>query len=284
MVATGVVDPTGGDGLRHRTQHPLRGAPLLLAVLLLLVMAALPALADPQLPALTGRIVDQAGMLGASDEAAIHKKLADLEEKTTDQLVVVTLDSLQGYAIEEFGVALGRAWQIGQQGKNNGVLLIVAPKERKVRIEVGYGLEGVLTDTLAGSIVHNRILPLFRQGQMAEGIIAGVNDIVDTLTGDVEAVKARAEPREGEGGGIDVLSLLIFGFWGLMFFGGLSQHMLSAGSSRQGGVVIVPYAPPPPSGSWSGGSHGGGWSSGGGGGGFSGGGGSFGGGGASGGW
>jgi uncharacterized protein len=277
-----VVDPTGGDGLRGFARHPLRGAALLLA-LLLLVAAALPALAAPRLPALTGRVVDGAGMLDAADEAAIHQKLAALEEKTTDQLVVVTLDSLQDYAIEEFGVALGRAWQIGQQGKNNGVLLIVAPKERKVRIEVGYGLEGVLTDTLAGNIVHNRILPLFRQGRMSEGIVAGVDDIVDTLTGDADAVAERAKgARRDDDEGFDPVSLLIFGFWALMVLGSIGQSLRPHGGSR-GGVVVVPYTPPPPSGSWSGGSHGGGWSSGGGGG-FSGGGGSFGGGGSSGGW
>ncbi len=95
-------------------------------------------------PSLTGRVVDEAGLLDAAKRAEIEAKLAALEAKTTDQFVVVTLRSLQGRTIEEYGYRLGRSWAIGQKDKNNGVLLIVAPNERKVRIEVGYGLEGTL--------------------------------------------------------------------------------------------------------------------------------------------
>ena len=100
-------------------------------------------------PALTGRVVDEANILNEATRATLTQKLADLEAKTTDQLVVATLKSLQGTSIEDFGYQLGRHWRIGQKDKNNGVLLIVAPNERKVRIEVGYGLEGTLTDAVA---------------------------------------------------------------------------------------------------------------------------------------
>ena len=113
-------------------------------------------------PVLSGRVVDEAGILDAPARAALTQSLADLEQKTTDQLVVVTLKSLQGTSIEDYGYQLGRRWQIGQKDKNNGVLLIVAPNERKVRIEVGYGLEGTLTDAVSKLIIENSILPRFQ--------------------------------------------------------------------------------------------------------------------------
>ena len=177
------------------------------------------AYAEPVFPKLSGQIVDQAGILGSADRAAILQKLQALEEQSSDQLVVVTLSSLQGYAIEDFGVRLGRHWGIGRKDKNNGVLLIIAPKERKVRIEVGYGLEGVLTDTLAGNIVHNRILPQFRKGQMARGIVLGVDDIIGVMTGDAKEVAQRAKGRKGNKGGIDWGFIFILAVWGFMFFG-----------------------------------------------------------------
>ncbi|MEA2971003.1 MAG: uncharacterized protein QOE78_4264, partial [Alphaproteobacteria bacterium] len=130
----------------------------LLALLLLVPALAL------DFPVLTGRVVDDAGILDAGTRAALTQKLDEFEAKTSDQLVVVTLKSLQGTSVEDFGVQLGRHWQIGQKGKNNGVLLIVAPNERKVRIEVGYGLEGALTDAVSRLIIENAITPRFRAG------------------------------------------------------------------------------------------------------------------------
>jgi uncharacterized protein len=103
----------------------------------------------------------------------------------------VTLSSLRGTSIEDYGYQLGRAWQIGQKDKNNGVLLIVAPNERKVRIEVGYGLEGTLTDALTSFIIQNAILPRFKAGDFPGGIKRGTEDIVSVLTGD-EEYKQRA--------------------------------------------------------------------------------------------
>jgi uncharacterized protein len=142
-------------------------------------------------PELTGRVVDDAGLLDAADRASLTESLADLETKTTDQLVVVTLKSLQGTSIEDYGYQLGRRWQIGQKDKNNGVLLIVASVERKVRIEVGYGLEGTLTDALTKVIIENSILPLFKTGDFPGGIKRGVNDIVQVLGGDAEGMQRR---------------------------------------------------------------------------------------------
>ena len=142
---------------------------LLLAAALLLANAAA-ARAQPNFPALTGRIVDEANLLSADDKRALEQDLKALEEKSTDQLVVYTTRSLQGYPIEDFGYRLGRHWQIGQQGKNNGVILIVAPTDRKVRIEVGHGLEGTITDALSSRVIRNVLVPAFRTGDYATGI------------------------------------------------------------------------------------------------------------------
>ena len=157
-------------------------------------LLVLPALAL-DFPALSGRVVDDAGILDGETRAALTQKLAEFEAKTTDQLVVVTLKSLQGTSIEDFGVELGRHWQIGQRDKNNGVLLIVAPNERRVRIEVGYGLEGALTDAVSRLIIENGIAPRFRAGDFAGGITRGVDDIISVLSGDAEEWQARAARR-----------------------------------------------------------------------------------------
>jgi len=157
-------------------------------------LLVLPALAL-DFPALSGRVVDDAGILDEETRAALTQKLAAFEAKTTDQFVVVTRKSLQGISIEDFGVELGRHWQIGQRDKNNGVLLLVAPNERRVRIEVGYGLEGALTDAVSRLIIENGITPRFRAGDFAGGITRGVDDIISVLSGDAEEWKARAARR-----------------------------------------------------------------------------------------
>jgi uncharacterized protein len=162
----------------------------------LLALAFLAGLAASALaltfPTLTGRVVDEAGVLDAATQATLTQKLADFEAKTTNQLVVVTLKSLQGTTIEDFGVQLGRAWKIGQKDKNNGVLLIVVPSERKVRIEVGYGLEGTLTDAVSRLIIENSIIPRFRANDIPDGITRGVEDIIQALSGDAANFQDRA--------------------------------------------------------------------------------------------
>ena len=118
---------------------------------------------EPKFPPLTGRIVDDAHLLTPADKAAIESDLKALEDKSSDQLVVYTTNSLQGYPIEDYGYQLGRAWGIGQKGTNNGVILIIAPQDRKVRIEVGRGLEPQMTDLLSKLIIQNSILPRFKR-------------------------------------------------------------------------------------------------------------------------
>lgn len=137
-------------------------------------------------PTLSGRVVDEAGVLDPATQASLTRQLAALEAKTTDQLVVVTLNSLRGRAIEDYGYQLGRHWQIGQKDKNNGILLIVAASQRQVRIEVGYGLEGTMTDALSKYIIETAILPKFKAGDLPGGIGLGVAQIAQVLSGDPE--------------------------------------------------------------------------------------------------
>ncbi len=153
-----------------RVPGPLAGILILLAAVLVAVAA--PALADLSFPALSGRVVDAANVLPATTRATLDGKLAAQEAKATDQFVVATVPSLQGTSIEDYANRLFRFWKLGQEKKNNGVLLLVAPNERKVRIEVGYGLEGILTDAVASTIIQTTILPAFRKGDMPAGIVA----------------------------------------------------------------------------------------------------------------
>ena len=154
------------------------------------------AAAAPTFPALTGRVVDDAHVLSTQTQADLTAKLAALEQKNGDQLVVVTLPSLQGDEIEDYGYQLGRAWGIGQKGKDNGVLFIVAPNEKKVRIEVGYGLEGVMTDALSSVILQRTVLPKFRDGDVEGGVVAGTNAIVSQLGLDPAQAQANAQAAE----------------------------------------------------------------------------------------
>src|ERR1700742_1165192 len=151
-----------------------------------------PAWAAPKFPALTGRVVDDANILSATTRADLDSKLAALERKTSRQLVVVTIPSLQGYEISDFGYQLGRAWGIGQAKLNNGVLLIVAPTEHKVRIEVGYGLEPIVTDALSSVIIQTEILPDFRKGDYNGGVEQGVAALIQQLSLDTSAAEAKA--------------------------------------------------------------------------------------------
>jgi uncharacterized protein len=259
--------------------RPMRFALALLVMSFALVTAA----AALNFPTLTGRVVDEAKILNQAKREELTQKLADLESKTTDQLVVVTLQSLQGTSIEDYGYQLGRAWGIGQKGKNNGVLLIVAPTERKVRIEVGYGLEGTLTDALTKIIIENTIIPRFRAADFAGGITSGAGAIIQVLSGDAELFKQQTAVKQApeEKPLVNSFGILFVLIWiGIAVFIVLTivrSHRRGSG----GNVWFVPVSGR--SDSWSSGSSGssGGFDSGGG---FSGGGGDFGGGGSSGSW
>jgi uncharacterized protein len=236
-------------------------------------------------PQLTGRVVDDANILDAATRQALNDKLAAVEGKSGDQIVVVTLKSLQDTSIEDYGYQLGRHWGIGQKGTNNGAILIVAPNEKKVRIEVGYGLEGALTDAVTRLIIQNAILPRFRANDFQGGVTRGVDDIVQVVSGDAEEFKRRAAQRpDNTPQGVDIVTLILIAFVLFAIFSAMRGSGGGMGMGRgarrggYGGPVFIPSG-----GSWSSGSSGSSWG-GSGGGGFSGGGGSFGGGGSSGSW
>jgi uncharacterized protein len=230
------------------------------------------ACAAPTFPPLTGRVVDDAGILSDETKRELTGILAGDEQKFGGrQIVVVTVKSLQGYEISDYGYQLGRAWGIGQKGKDNGALIIVAPNEHRARIEVGYGLEGDLTDAQSRVIIEREMRPSFKKGDYDAGILAGTKAVLATLgntsfTAPDFSAPASSDEKKAPGIGFIIfviIMLLLFRsrlFWPLFLLGGL-------GGGRGGG--------------WGGG---GGWSGGSGGGGFGGGGGSFGGGGASGSW
>lgn len=267
-----------------------------------------------EVPRLQGRVNDYAELLSPATEASLESVLKSLESSDSTQIVVLTIGSLQGDSLEEFSLRVVEDWKIGQQGLDNGVLLLVARDDRKIRIEVGYGLEGKLTDMTAGRIIGNVMGPRFKQGDFNQGIIDGIGAIVMTVRGEFTAAaetKPNGSGREDPGGlltsmififfifgsllrkskvaaaavgGIatPLLAFLLFGITGLALlalipigmFGGL---MAAALAGTSGGAVSR--------GGQAGGYGGGfGRSSGGFGGGFGGGGGGFGGGGASGGW
>ncbi|WP_230292707.1 YgcG family protein [Croceicoccus sp. Ery5] len=254
---------------------------------LAVALCTAPAAFAQDFPKLTGRVVDAADIIPAAEEAMLGQKLAEFESRTQRQFVVATVPDLQGYDIADFGYRLGRAWGIGDQERNDGVLLIVAPNERKVRIEVGYGLEPVLTDGLSFLIINRQILPRFKSGDMSGGIVAGADAVIEQLElppEEAAKVAAQAEQQadgEREGDGInmfEIIFLLIFLFF---FIIPLLRGLRGGHRYRGSGPVIIWGGDD----HWGGGSGGGGFGGGfGGGGGFSGGGGSFGGGGASGGW
>jgi uncharacterized protein len=265
------------------------------------------------LPALTGRVVDGAGLLSPDERANLTSRLEAIEKETSVQIVVATIPSLGGDPIEDYSIRLAEAWKAGQKGLDNGVIVLVARDDRKVRIEVGYGLEAVIPDGLAGRIIRERIAPSFQLGKYYEGLLAAVEGL------DLAARKEYPEAEQpsrmpsfpGLGLGPLLVAFFIVGILGnaigilVGILGGAVVLPLLGGSLAQSfGWLSVPmgaffgfcavllvrgYGS---KGSWtSSGSGGGGWGGGfggggggGGGGGFSGGGGSFGGGGASGSW
>ena len=153
--------------------------------------------AEPNYPEPIGYVNDFANIIPDDTQAQLETTLQDYEVKTTNEVVVVTVSSLEGNDIESYAVGLARKWGVGKEGKDNGVVILVAPNEREVRIEVGYGLEGVLPDGKAGEIIRKDIIPRFKEGNMPEGIVAGVTAVMARI----DAPPASPEPEKEKGGG-----------------------------------------------------------------------------------
>ncbi|HLZ73938.1 TPM domain-containing protein [Phenylobacterium sp.] len=265
-----------------------RGGGLLAAVLAVFAFATVAFAADLKFPPLTGRVVDNAHMLSPATAEKLTNELAALEQQTGHQIVVATVPDLQGHEIEDYGYQLGRTWLLGRKGVNDGAILLVAPSEHKVRIEVGYGLEPVLTDAMTSVILNSKVLPQFKAGHMEQGVIDGTEALIaqaglpdDQAKANVAQADAanvsqdRAPMPRDPRRGFPIIGILFVVFWVL--------SILLRGRRGLGGFWWLPFM-------FLGGGRGGGWGGGGdgfggGGGGFSGGGGGgFGGGGSSGSW
>lgn len=157
-----------------------------LAALLCVLASAAAVAAAKNFPALTGCVVDQANIISPTERADLEGKLKALADKSSIQLVVASVSSLDGEAIEPYATKLFNTWGLGDAKKNNGVLFLIAPNEHKVRIEVGHGLEETLTNAKAKTIIVNAIVPRFRTGDFDGGVARGVDDIVATLTDDTQ--------------------------------------------------------------------------------------------------
>lgn len=230
----------------------------------LLISLSVTSASARDVPAARGYVNDLAGLMSPGATLKLEQFLRDFEASDSTQIVVLTVDSLENETVESFAVKVFETWKIGQKGKDNGALLLLAKQERKLRIEVGYGLEGRLTDLLAGRIIDQEISPQLKQGNFDGGIIAGVVAMAEAVRGEYQGTGQTRRQKE-KGSPFGLLFLL---FFGLPLLARLGGHR---GGHRRGGFYV-------------GGPFMGGGGFGGGGGGFSGGGGGSGGGGASGGW
>lgn len=243
-----------------------------------LALAIAAGAATPKFPALTGRVVDEAKILSENTRATLSQTLDAFERDTKRQVVIATVADLQGYEIDEYGYQLGRHWGIGEKDKDTGAILLIAPKERQVRIEVGYGLEGELTDAISRRIIEQDILPQFRAGSFDAGVTNGTLAILRTLGWQGAGPAPQRAPVRGDQQSLASF-LLPFGMFLLFMF--LTNRM---GRRRGPWGRVYRGGGPWGRGGFGPGGFGGGFGGGRGGGGFRGGGGSFGGGGASGRW
>src|ERR1700687_1233011 len=207
------------------------------AVLLaLLVGWVVPALAEVAVPPLTGRVVDQTGTLSGSDVASLTQTLRDLETRKGSQIAVLIVPTTEGEAIEQFSIRVAEAWKIGRKKIDDGALLVVAKNDRHLRIEVGYGLEGALTDATTKRIIDEDITPKFKSGDFSGGISAGVNRMIRLIDG--EQLPAPEPPHWQSPGSFSIDPLNPFLIIPVLLFGGLMRSTLGRliGSAATGGL------------------------------------------------
>lgn len=231
-----------------RNLSAICGGGLRLVIACAALLCAIAAAFALTFPPLTGRVVDGANIIQPATRVMLEQKLADLEAKSGIQLVVATVKSLEGQEIEPYANELFRTWKLGEKAKNNGVLLLVAPNERRVRIEVGYGLEATLTDALSKVIIVNAITPRFKAGDFSDGISRGVDDIITVLTTDASEWQQRpslrldTQQRTDLATWVLILGLIIIGIlcvvspgfrW--VFFNIMLNVAFSAAGSRSSG-------------------------------------------------
>jgi uncharacterized protein len=209
------------------------------ALLALLVCWAFAAAADVAVPPLSGRVVDQTGTLSAGDISALTQTLKNLETRKGSQVAVLIVPTTAPETIEQYSIRVAEAWKIGRKKIDDGALLVVAKNDHKLRIEVGYGLEGALTDVTASRIIDEIIVPKFRNGDFAAGISAGVDRIVAVIDG--EKLPAPAQRQQSNSGSLNFDPLNPFFIIPVMLFGGLIRSLLGRliGSVASGGLVAL---------------------------------------------
>lgn len=190
-----------------------------LAVLLLLLIPSLGAALD--VPPLRAHVNDTGGMLSSSAVSKMEQELAAFEKSDSTQIVVLTIPSLEGESLEEYSIKVAESWKIGQKGKDNGAILLIAKQERKIRIEVGRGLEGKLTDLLSGRIIRGEIAPRFKAGDFDGGVHAGVTAIMAAVKGEYTAGPEKSGQRGGSSSSF--LTLFLFLFIGCVVLGAISK-------------------------------------------------------------
>jgi uncharacterized protein len=196
---------------------------LAIFLVLLLSLAAAQAVLAVNYPDYQGYVNDLAGLMSAEGKNKLEARLAQLDMDTTAQIAVVTIKSLEGNTVEDYAVGLFEKWKIGQKGKDNGVLLLVAREDRKLRIEVGYGLEAIITDGRAGRIRDNDILPFFKKDQYEEGIVAGVNSLESLIRGGTPPAPLEENPvKQWAGGGL-MIPFLVITFLGMYLTGFMAR-------------------------------------------------------------
>lgn len=201
--------------MKRTGQHiPRLGLPHILLVVMaaaaVLVLHSRPATAL-DVPALTARVNDYAGLLSPTTKNQLEQALLTFEQNESTQIVVLTVTSLEGESLEDFSMQVAEAWQVGQKGRDNGAILLVAKNDRKIRIEVGYGLEGSLTDMISGRIIRNVIVPAFRSGNFDQGVANGVAAMMAAVKGEYQAQPEKRQPR-GRESSVSFIPLIVFIF------------------------------------------------------------------------
>ncbi len=214
-----------------RVGHP-SAVPVICAVILLFSLSSAAAL---DVPPLRGYVNDYAAMMSPQARSRLEGELKAFEGSDSTQIVILTVPSLEGEALEEFSIKVAETWKIGQKGKDNGIILLVAARERKIRIEVGRGLEGRLTDLTAGRVVDLVIAPRFKRGDFDGGFVSGIAVLIDAVRGEFKADMKTPASRGRRGNTMSIPALLIFGGGALLVLGRLSRVLGGAA-----GVVGLP--------------------------------------------
>ncbi|PIW85812.1 MAG: methanol dehydrogenase [Nitrospirae bacterium CG_4_9_14_3_um_filter_53_35] len=188
-------------------------------------------------PKLQGHVNDDAGMISASVRAELENELISFEKTDSTQIVILTIPSLEGEGIEEFSIKVAEAWKIGRQGRDNGVIFVVSKEDRKMRIEVGRGLEGSLTDLMAGRIIDLVVKPRFKRGDFDGGFVAGVSSLIDAVRGEYKADENHRPQKHDDFG--PFTTLLMYGLFVVLFLGSISRFL--GGISGAIGLPLLAY-------------------------------------------